>query len=73
MNPKFDQMTTQELTAYVLSHRDDSAAINALIDRRTPDEQATIYPPPCTPEGIPIEENIKIMEEAIRQRIEFQS
>ena len=71
MKPNYEQMTTKELTAYVLSHRDDSEAISALVDRRTPDDQATIYPAPCTPDGIPIEENIKIMEEAIRKRIEF--
>jgi len=45
-------------------------AIDALVSRRTPDSEATWYPAPCTPEGVPIPENIRIMEEAIRQRIQ---
>jgi len=69
MKPNYDQMTTKELTAYVLSHREDDEAVTALISRRSPDEEATFYPAPYTPEGVPIEENIKIMEKAIRDRI----
>ncbi|MDY6803142.1 MAG: hypothetical protein SXA11_04960 [Cyanobacteriota bacterium] len=69
MKPNFDRMTTKELTAYLLSHRDDVEAVSALVSRRTPDDRATIYPAPCTPDGVPIEENIKIMERAIRERI----
>ena len=33
MNDKFDQMTTRELRAYVLQHRDDQEAISALVAR----------------------------------------
>jgi len=72
MKPNYKQMTTKELTAYVLSHRDDAEAITALVSRRSPDDKATIYPAPCAPDGTPIEENIKIMEKAIRDRIAAQ-
>ncbi len=71
MKPNFDQMSKAELKAYVLSHRDDDDAIRALFSRRNPpDSEATWYGPMCTPEGVPIEENIRIAEEAIRQRAE---
>ena len=70
MKPDFAKMPRSELTAYVLSHREDMEALEALVNRRTPDSEATWYPAPCTPEGEPIEENIRIMEEAIRGRIE---
>ena len=70
MKPNFDKMSTAELTAYVKTHRYDLEAIDALVDRRTSDQEATWYPAPCTSEGIPIEENLRIMEEAIRQQIE---
>ncbi len=71
MKPNFDQMSKAELKAYVLSHRDDDEAIRALFSRRNPpDSEATWYGLMCTPEGVPIEENIRIAEEAIRQRAE---
>lgn len=71
MKPNFDEMSKAELKAYVLSHRDDDEAIRALFGRRNPpDSEATWYGPMCTPEGVPIEENIRIAEEAIRQRAE---
>jgi hypothetical protein len=71
MKPNFDQMSKAELKAYVLSHRDDDEALRALFSRRNPpDSEATWYGPMCTPEGVPIEENIRIAEEAIRQRAE---
>jgi len=41
-----------------------------LVSRRTPDLEATWYPAPCTPEGVPIPENIRIIEKAIRQGVE---
>lgn len=71
MKPNFDEMSKAELKAYVLSHRDDDEAIRVLFSRRNPpDSEATWYKPMCTPEGVPIEENIRIAEEAIRQRAE---
>jgi hypothetical protein len=69
MKPNFDEMSKAELKAYVLSHRDDDEALRVLFSRRNPpDSEATWYGPMCTPEGVPIEENIRIAEEAIRQR-----
>lgn len=32
-NPNFETMTTKELRTYVLEHRDDQEAINALANR----------------------------------------
>ncbi|MBO1350279.1 MAG: hypothetical protein EBE86_024195 [Hormoscilla sp. GUM202] len=70
MKHKFEEMSRKELIAYVLEHREDIDAVENLFSRRSPDSEATWYPAPCTPEGVPIPENIRIMEEAIRQRIE---
>jgi hypothetical protein len=71
MKPNFDEMSKAELKAYVLSHRDDDEAIRVLFSHRNPpDSEATWYGPMCTPEGVPIEENIRIAEEAILQRAE---
>ncbi len=72
--PNFDAMSKAELKVYVLSHRDDDEAIRALFGRRNPpDSEATWYGPMYTPEGTPIEENIRIAEEAIRQRVDLTS
>ncbi len=69
MKPNFDEMSKAELKAYVLSHRDDDEALRVLFSRRNPpDSEATWYGPMYTPEGVPIAENIRIAEEAIRQR-----
>lgn len=74
MKPNFDEMSKAELKAYVLSHRDDDEAIHALFSRRhPPDSEAIWYGPLSTPEGVPIEENIRIAEEAIRQRVNLTS
>lgn len=64
MNPKFDLMSREELKAYLLAHRDDLEALDALVNRRSPDAEATWYPAPLT------EETIRITEEAIQRRIE---
>ena len=69
MTHNFEQMTNQELIAYSLKHRDDLEALRVLYHRRTPDEQVTIYPAVSDADGNPIEENIKIMEEAINRKI----
>ncbi|MEG4801913.1 hypothetical protein QUB63_33765 [Microcoleus sp. ARI1-B5] len=72
MKPNFEEMSRAELKAYVLSHRDDDEAIRFFFSRRNPpDSQATWYGPMCTPEGVPIEENIRIAEEAIKKRVEI--
>jgi dihydropteroate synthase len=73
MKPNFEQMSNSELRSYILSHRDDDEAIDVLFSRRNPpDSEATWYGPMTTPAGEPIAENIRIAEEAIRQRIERQ-
>ena len=43
--------------------------MNILVSRRTPDSEATWYAPMVTAEGIPIEENVRLAEEAIQERI----
>ncbi len=68
MKPNFEQMSVPELRAYVLSHRDDIEAIRALFHH--PSLKWKTMPPLVTQDGLPIEENIRIAEEAIRQRAE---
>jgi hypothetical protein len=71
MKPNFETMTSKELTAYILAHREDDEAIRVLFSRRNPpDSEATWYGPMTTEDGTPIEENIRIAEEAIKRRIE---
>jgi hypothetical protein len=70
MRPNFEAMTNKELIAYALAHREDVEPLRVLYSRRTPDSEATWYGPMVTADGTPIEENIRIAEEAIRQRIE---
>jgi hypothetical protein len=70
MRPNFETMTNKELIAYALAHREDVEPLRVLYSRRTPDSEATWYGPMVTEDGTPIEENIRIAEEAIRQRIE---
>ncbi|MEH1998879.1 MAG: hypothetical protein V7L00_09045 [Nostoc sp.] len=70
MKPNFAEMSTKKLKAYVLAHREDLEALDILVNRRTPDSEATLYGPMVTADGTPIEDNIRIAEEAIRQRIE---
>jgi hypothetical protein len=53
--PNFDQMTRQELRAYVLQHRDDEEAFHALCDR--------IYATP----GIKID-SMEQLEQLLKQR-----
>ena len=70
MKPNFAEMSTKELRAYVLAHREDVEALEVLFSRRTPDSEAIIYPSMFTEDGKPIEENKRIIEEAIAQRIQ---
>ena len=66
----FEKMNTPDLRAYVLENRDNLEAMRILFSRRTPDSKSY---PPLYKDGMPIEENIHIMEEAIKQRIEQQN
>ncbi len=50
MKPDFEKMSKPELRAYVLAHRDDLQALDALHDRRTPDSEAVWFHTPQSPE-----------------------
>ncbi len=69
MKPNFAQMSKAELKAYVLANRDDTEAIRFLF-RIPPGIEVKRYPTMYDEEGAPIEENIRVAEEAIRQRVE---
>jgi hypothetical protein len=66
MKPNFNEMTVPELRKYVLAHRDDMEAIRALFHH--PSLKYQEMPPLVTGDGMPIEENLRIAEEAIRKR-----
>lgn len=66
MKSNFEQMSVPELRAYVLAHRDDIEAIRALFHH--PSLKWKTMPPLATAEGMPIEENIRRGEEALRRR-----
>jgi len=69
MKPNFAQMSRSELKAYVRRHPNDWEALNILVSSRTPDSEATWYAPMVTAEGIPIEENVRLAEQAIQERV----
>lgn len=68
MKPNFEEMSVPDLRAYVLEHRDDIEAIRALFYH--PSLKWRTMPPLATKDGVPIEENIRLSKEAIKQRIE---
>jgi len=70
MKPNFEEMSVPHLRAYVLQHRDDMEAIRALFYH--PSLKWKTMPPLSTPEGLLIAENIRIAEEAIKQKIEIE-
>lgn len=63
MKPDFKTIPRKELIAYVLAHRDDEEAFDALINRRSPDSEATWYNFPYTEEGQ------QQMEEVFRHKL----
>jgi len=69
MKPNFAQMSRSELKAYVRRHPNDWEALGILVSRRSPDLEATWYAPMVTAEGVPIEENVQLAEEAIQERV----
>ena len=69
MKPNFKQMSVPELRKYVLAHRDDMEAIRTLFHH--PSLKYQEMPPLVTGDGLPIAENIRIAEEAIKQRVEI--
>lgn len=46
MKPQFEQMTRKELRDYVRVHRDDLEALDALVNRRSPDAETIMFQPP---------------------------
>lgn len=46
MKPNYDAMSWAELKAYILAHRDDLEALDAMYARRSPDAEATWFSPP---------------------------
>lgn len=69
MKPNFAQMSKAELKAYVRANRDDIEAIRFLF-QVPPGVEPKRYPPMYNDDGTPIEENIRVAQEAIRQRVE---
>ncbi len=59
--PNFKEMSRAELRAYVVATHDQEAIEELFVNRRNPN--AKKYPPPLDEEGI------RIMEEAIRQKV----
>jgi hypothetical protein len=62
MKPDFKTMNRQELRAYVLAHREDDEAIEALIKRGNPD--LPTYPFPRT------DEDLQEMNEILKRQLE---
>ncbi len=61
MKPDFSKMTRQELRCYILAHREDEDAIEALINRGNP--HSLKYPFPKT------EDDFREMEEILKQKL----
>lgn len=59
--PDFNQMSRQELRAYILAHRDDDEAIETLIRMGNPN--SPVYPFPQT------DEDLKAMEEILKRKL----
>ncbi|PZO44681.1 MAG: hypothetical protein DCF17_03890 [Shackletoniella antarctica] len=59
--PDFSQLSRQELRAYVLAHRDDDEAIEALIHRGN--SNSAVYPFPQT------ENDLKVMEVILQEKL----
>ena len=61
MKPDFSSMTRQELRAYILTHREDDEAIEALIKRGNPNSPK--YPFPQT------DEDLQKMAEILKKKL----
>ncbi|HEY9811019.1 MAG TPA: hypothetical protein V6D13_16960 [Halomicronema sp.] len=48
MKPNFDEMSREELKAYVLSHREDDEALRALCNRPSSNTEKIVFSPPKT-------------------------
>ncbi len=63
MQPDFKTMDVAQLRSYVLEHRDDQEAFNALMDQLNSRPATKSYPCPNTPE------NVEITKKAIREKL----
>ena len=59
--PDFSKMTRRDLRAYVLAHRDDDEAIEALIKRGNPNSSKYRFPQ--------TDEDLREMEELLRKKL----
>jgi len=57
----FSRMTRQELRAYILAHREDNEAIEALIKRGNPNSQKHPFPKN--------DENLREMEKILKRKL----
>jgi hypothetical protein len=63
MKPDFTQMTHQALRVYILAHRDDDEAIEALIERRNPNSPRYRFPQS--------DEDLREMEEILKRKLDI--
>jgi hypothetical protein len=63
MKPNFAVMSTRDLRAYVLEHRDNDEAFHILVDRLKVNASGVRYPCPNTPE------TIALTQKAIREKL----
>jgi hypothetical protein len=61
MKPDFSRMTRQELRTYILAHREDDEAIEALIRRGNPNSPKFRFPQ--------TDEDLKEMEEILHKKL----
>jgi hypothetical protein len=61
MKPDFSRMTREDLRAYVLAHREDDDAIEALIKRRNPNSPKYRFPQ--------TDEDLMEMEKILKQKL----
>lgn len=59
--PDFSKMTRQDLRAYILAHREDDEAIEALIKRGNPNSPKYRFPQ--------TDEDLREMEEILRRKL----
>jgi hypothetical protein len=59
--PNFSNMTRQELRNYILEHRDDDDAIEALINKGNPDSPTYRFPQ--------TEDDLREMEAILKQKL----
>ena len=50
MSPNFETMTSKELIAYALAHREEVEPLRVLYNRRSPDSETVWFSPPQSKE-----------------------